>query len=646
MTLNITYLSPRVIYQSGDFRLTDTNTGKPLDYWAQKQIIVSRFDWAALVAFCGAAHTGQEYVPEWIANQVASINPQGAFEELVEKLREADAWLSNFAARSRAFTISVGAFVGTSPVFVMLSNYERLDQRPQKGRIRVADKLSVTRVRPNKPRLIVTGRPAAVDLKDRYYLSARLRGDPTPVDAYQDLARINRRAAQRDGSISEGCFTSHLTIIREYGGQPHDFPKDRDYLPAFIDMHGVKLPPLKREVDEQGRPKAIQLTGVSGASFTPSEDFFKKALAEKPNDASTLSNYGNFLRARHDIGGAEAAYKAAIDADPSLASAHGNYAILLSEDRGDKSAAEREYELAVAASPSDVLQLTNFAVFKWIYQNDVEGAAELFQRALSTENNSYAQGRYAFFLERGRGDLNEAESRYLSALAASPGEPYTATKYGFFLWNVRQRPDEALSYFEQAVATEPPHVEGLLGLAAFEMIERKNYERARRLLRRALKTQPNNSTALALYAHALSKTGRREAVVEQLYRRALEIDENHAMSLANLAQVLLHRDGHDAEAVSLLTRCVEAGSDEASSLDAWFYRYGYRLHDLPQSLSAIKQLVARGVRSKGWDFSGDIEAASQSAHPNVDLVITLAAVISGEEAPSSLNRFPEWLQAG
>jgi Tfp pilus assembly protein PilF len=646
MTLNITYLSPRVIYQSGDFRLTDTNTGRPLDYWAQKQIIVSRFDWAALVAFCGAAHTGQEYVPEWIANQVGSINPQGAFEELIEKLQEADAWLRNATAHSRAFTISVGAFVGTSPVFVMLSNYERLDRPPQKGRIRVANKLSVTRIRPNRPRLIVTGRPAAVDLKDRYFLLARLRGDPAPVDAYQALARINRRAAQRDGSISEGCFTSHLTIIREYGGQPHGFPEDRDYLPAIVDMHGVKLPPLKRAVDEQGRPRAIQLVGVSGGSFDPSEGFFKKALAEKPNDASTLSNYGNFLRARHDIDGAEAAYKAAIDADPSHASAHGNYAILLSEDRGDNSAAEREYELAVAAGPSDVLQLTNFAVFKWLYQNDIDGAEELFQRALATQDNSYAQGRYAFFLERARGDLNEAESRYVNALAANPGEPYTATKYGFFLWNVRQRPDQAHGYFELAAAAEPPHVEGLLGLAALEMIERKNYGRARRLLRRALKMQPNDPTALALYAHALSKTGRREAVVEQLYRRALTIDKNHAMSLANLAQILLHRDGRDAEAISLLNRCIEAGTDEASSLDAWFYQYAYRLQDLPQSLAAIKQLVSRGVRSKGWDFSSDIEAASQTSHPNVDLVTALAAVISGEEAPSSLDRFPEWLQAG
>jgi Tfp pilus assembly protein PilF len=528
----------------------------------------------------------------------------------------------------------------------MLSKLRTRRPATAKGRIRVADKLSVTRFRPNKPRLIVTGRPAAVDLKDRYYLLARLRGDPAVVDAYQALARINRRAAQRDGSISEGCFTSHLTIIGEYGGQPHGFPEDRDYLPAFIDMYGVKLPPLKREVDEQGRPKAIQLTAVSGASFDSSEDFFKKALAEKPNDASTLSNYGNFLRARHDIDGAEAAYKAAIDADPSHAAAHGNYAILLSEDRGDQSAAEREYELAVAASP-DVLQLTNFAMFKWIYQNNIDGAEELLQRALATQDNSYAQGRYAFFLERARGDLNEAESRYLNALAANPGEPYTAAKYGFFLWNVRQRPDQAHGYFElAAAAAEPPHVEGLLGLAALEMIERKNYGRARRLLRRAIKMQPNNPTALALYAHALSKTGRREAVVEQLYRRALEIDQNHAMSLTNLAQILLHRDGRDAEAISLLTRCVEAGSDEASSLDAWFYRYAYRLQDLPQALAAIKELVSRGVRSKGWDFSGDIEAASQSSHPNVDLLTTLAPLFPAKKPQARSIAFQSGYKQG
>jgi hypothetical protein len=66
VTLNITSLAHTRIYQSGDFRLTDPRTGKELDRWEQKQIVVSRAHWTALLAYCGEAHTGSEYVSEWM----------------------------------------------------------------------------------------------------------------------------------------------------------------------------------------------------------------------------------------------------------------------------------------------------------------------------------------------------------------------------------------------------------------------------------------------------------------------------------------------------------------------------------------------------------------------------------------------------
>ena len=47
MSLNITVLSRRIIYQSGDFRLVD-GRGRPLDYQAQKQIQLNRFGWSAV----------------------------------------------------------------------------------------------------------------------------------------------------------------------------------------------------------------------------------------------------------------------------------------------------------------------------------------------------------------------------------------------------------------------------------------------------------------------------------------------------------------------------------------------------------------------------------------------------------------------
>jgi hypothetical protein len=69
----MTHVSQRRTFQSGDFRLTDARTGRDIDYWAQKQIIVQRFEWTALVGFCGIAHTGREYVPSGSLSSYAHL---------------------------------------------------------------------------------------------------------------------------------------------------------------------------------------------------------------------------------------------------------------------------------------------------------------------------------------------------------------------------------------------------------------------------------------------------------------------------------------------------------------------------------------------------------------------------------------------
>jgi tetratricopeptide (TPR) repeat protein len=104
----------------------------------------------------------------------------------------------------------------------------------------------------------------------------------------------------------------------------HGWPPDRDYLPAFVDIHGMVLPRFKRELDDEGRPKPIQLTGISGARFKPSAEYFRVALEEKPDDPSILSNYGNWLKDRGELDEAEAAYRKAIASDDGFANAHGN----------------------------------------------------------------------------------------------------------------------------------------------------------------------------------------------------------------------------------------------------------------------------------------------------------------------------------
>jgi hypothetical protein len=118
-----------------------------------------------------------------------------------------------------------------------------------------------------------------------------LAGVP-PARMYRVLAQVNRRAATRDDTIGPASHTSHVTVTGEFGSAVDGWPEDREYMPAYIDMFGLGLQP---EVDEHGNPKPVKLMGMSGFGYSPSRDYFNRALREKGEDSDVLNNYGAWL---------------------------------------------------------------------------------------------------------------------------------------------------------------------------------------------------------------------------------------------------------------------------------------------------------------------------------------------------------------
>src|SRR5579884_3884248 len=123
VTLNITLVSRKVIYQSGDYRLTDMRTLRPLDFMAQKQILLNRFGWSAVVAFAGVGHTGRIDVAEWLSSRASQIAQNASFQGLISVLLEADRFLCDLPLKFRRHTFSVGAFVGSRPFAALVSNW-------------------------------------------------------------------------------------------------------------------------------------------------------------------------------------------------------------------------------------------------------------------------------------------------------------------------------------------------------------------------------------------------------------------------------------------------------------------------------------------------------------------------------------------
>src|ERR1044071_9117114 len=96
MTLNITVVSERTIYQCADYRFTDTRSAQTYDFYSNQKIFtVNRRSWQATVCFNGVGVSNSIHVSNWLAERIANVAQQDPFARLIEQLQTADSWLSS-----------------------------------------------------------------------------------------------------------------------------------------------------------------------------------------------------------------------------------------------------------------------------------------------------------------------------------------------------------------------------------------------------------------------------------------------------------------------------------------------------------------------------------------------------------------------
>jgi Flp pilus assembly protein TadD len=400
-------------------------------------------------------------------------------------------------------------------------------------------------------------------------------------------------------------------------------------MPAFVDVQGMFLPRLRRGTDEQGRPKALQLTGISGVMTSSSAEYFRIALEEKPSDPSILSNYGNWLKERGDLTGADDAYRRAIESNDGFASAHGNLAILL-DDRGDLDAAEEEYRRAVELEPQTSIYTVNLGLFLWRRRDLIDEAERLLEEAVAQQRDAFTLGRLAWLTERGVRDHDAAAALYAEALAISPEDRWLNGRFARFLWRVRGDVAAARRHFDQAVVQDEPDHEALLEYAQLEH-ETGSPAAAVDLSRRATRMRPRDPNSLVMLAAVRTTTGAAaEDDVERMYRQALEWQPDHPVAAINLAQLLLLRGDADDEARRLLLAAADhIGTTQELRMELLFYGFAHRLSGFENAPEEIRSLAVQGVRVVGWDLSRDVAAAERRGHPRADAVAELAASMTG-----------------
>ncbi|MDQ2631637.1 MAG: tetratricopeptide repeat protein, partial [Actinomycetota bacterium] len=209
---------------------------------------------------------------------------------------------------------------------------------------------------------------------------------------------------------------------------------------------------------------------------------------ERLEDSRLLGNYAVFLDTiRKDHKRAEEYYKRALALDPDNASVLNNYALLLTRTRRDPDRAEKYYKHALTLNPDNPNPLGNYALFLDTVRRDPDRAEEYYKRALEIDSeHANNLGSYAVFLKRVRKDPDRAEEYYKRALEIDSEHANNLGNYALLLDDVRRDPDRAEEYYKRALDAEPKHANNLGNYALLLYDVRRDPDRAEEYYKRAL----------------------------------------------------------------------------------------------------------------------------------------------------------------
>jgi tetratricopeptide (TPR) repeat protein len=166
------------------------------------------------------------------------------------------------------------------------------------------------------------------------------------------------------------------------------------------------------------------------------------------------------------------------------------------------------------------------------------------------------------------------------------------SNYAVFLQNIRKDDEEDEEYYKWALEIAPEYAQTNGNYALFLQF-RKDYEQAEEYYQRAVKTGLENAYHNGNYARLLLTQNRKSDAIPYIEK---------AEHLAN-------------EELDLL-------------LELAFYRLAMFPESQEQSRQKILDLLEKGIRSPGWDFSGIITQAEKHGCEYLDELKNLATKIS------------------
>jgi Flp pilus assembly protein TadD len=280
-----------------------------------------------------------------------------------------------------------------------------------------------------------------------------------------------------------------------------DSPEFRDAV-AALQRGDLATAELKIQAELKLRPteaEALSLLGVvldNQKKFEEAEQNHKLAMANSPNSAGILNNYGNHLLFTGNPQGAREVFLSAVAIEPGDDYANVQLAQLaLKANHGREALGYLDHVSAQQA------EAPNIAIFRLIALDQIGSrpeASALFEHLTSaTGNNAQLSTALGRTLAQA-GQFEQAETFLTNALAADPANFGLLNQLGLIASHAGHN-ERAREVFEKALRQQPQNVEVLYSLA-FVYKSLKQSEAAVRLLAQAAKLAPQRADIQRLLA--------------------------------------------------------------------------------------------------------------------------------------------------
>jgi probable HAF family extracellular repeat protein len=275
MTLNITVVSGKEIYQSADFRLAEFTPARDGTYIPMvgnfPKIVSLRYrNWWGYLSYCGVGRWDNRQTYEAAAEWIVSLGSEITFEEVASALasRGSD-WINDVQSklgRFQAHTFVLGAFCVGAPSLALISNTHSTTGSLVRS---IGAGLKVSYGEGRDTHVYVTGLDGSVLKAERIGLKRMVeKGFPSNVIRNR-LALTNENAASRKearNGISSSCMCYSIDSLGGGNGEVYG-PVSGRFEPVQI-VNGVNLTEALKAMGISG--PAMQIRGTAFATSASS----------------------------------------------------------------------------------------------------------------------------------------------------------------------------------------------------------------------------------------------------------------------------------------------------------------------------------------------------------------------------------------